>query len=56
MYIIFKPFCVKDYILQFRLVKDNRTKKCIVLYLSRLCNFLVLMHLNKCFILCKNSP
>ena len=33
-----------------RLVKGNRTKKkCIVLYLPRLCNFLVLMYLNKCF-------
>ena len=51
VYKFFKPFCAKDYILQSRLVKDNRTKKYIVLYLLQLCNFLVLMYLNKYFII-----
>jgi hypothetical protein len=49
VYSFFIPFCAKDYILQSRLIRDNRTKKYIVLYLSQLCNFSVLMNLDKCF-------
>ena len=49
VYSFFIPFCAKDYIPQSRLIRDNRTKKYIVLYLSQLCNFSVLMNLEKCF-------
>jgi hypothetical protein len=51
VYSLFIPFCAKDYIPQSILIRDNRTKKkYIVLYLSQLCNFPVLMNLEKCFI------
>ncbi len=50
VYSFFIPFCVKDYIPQSRLIRDNRTIKYIVIYLSQLCNFPVLMNLEKCFI------
>ena len=49
VYSFFIPFCAKDYIPQSRLIRDNITKKYIVLYLSQLCNFSVLMNLEKCF-------
>jgi hypothetical protein len=49
VYSFFVPYCVSDYTPQVRTVRDNRTKKYIVLYLSQLCNFPVLMNLKNYF-------
>lgn len=50
VYSLFTIFCAKNYKPQSRVFRDKRTNKNIVLYLLPLCNFLVLMFLENCFI------
>ena len=50
VYNFFKPLCVSDYIPSLEQLRTIGLKKHIVLYLSQLCNSLVLMYIEKCFI------